>query len=151
MRGLEVGGDDYIVKPFAPAELVARVGAALRRAALPPVGRTEERYADEQVVIDHTAHAVTVRGEPVSLSPLEYRLLAALVRNAGHVLSHDRLLDLAWGPDSLDASPESVRLYISYLRAKIEEDRRHPRLVQTVREFGYRYVPPRARSGSAAA
>ena len=148
VRGLEVGADDYVVKPFAPAELVARVAAALRRAALPPVRPAEERYTDEQIVIDHTSHVVTVRGVPVSLSPLEYRLLAALVRHPGQVLSHDRLLDLAWGSDSLDASPEGVRLYVSYLRAKIEEDRRRPKLIRTVREFGYRYVRP---PGSAAA
>ncbi|NQU96900.1 MAG: response regulator transcription factor [Chloroflexi bacterium] len=142
VHGLEIGADDYIVKPFAPAELIARVGAALRRAALPPVRPAEDHYADTQLVVNHAAHTVTVRGVPVSLSPLEYRLLAALVRHPGQVLSHDRLLDLAWGPDSLDASPESVRLYVSYLRAKIEEDRRRPRLIQTVREFGYRYVRP---------
>lgn len=151
VKGLESGADDYVVKPFAAAELVARVRAALRRAALPPVQPAEDRYVDDQLTIDHSTHTVMVRGEPVSLSPLEYRLLAALVRHQGQVLSHERLLDLAWGTDSLDASLESVRLYISYLRAKIEENRRRPRLIQTVREFGYRYVRPARSHRSAVA
>ncbi len=151
VRGLEVGADDYIVKPFAPGELIARVRAALRRASLPPVRRGPDRYSDPHLVIDHAAHTVVVRGHPVSLSPLEYRLLTVLVRHAGQVLSQEQLLDLAWGADSLEASVESVRLYVSYLRAKIEENRRRPKLIQTVREFGYRYVRPGAQAESTAA
>ena len=93
---------------------------------------------------------VTVRGQNVSLSPLEYRVLVTLVRNGGFVLSQDQILSKAWGDDAEDASPENVRLYISYLRAKIEVDPRRPRLIETVREFGYRYVKPTADSAVAA-
>lgn len=142
VRGLKAGGDDYIVKPFATDELVARVEAVLRRAAMPASGRNDDTYVDSQVTIDHRAHIVAVRGKEVTLSPLEYRLLTALVRHSGQVLSHHQLLDMAWGPNATETSPDSVRLYISYLRAKIEEHPRRPMLIETVREFGYRYVRP---------
>jgi two-component system KDP operon response regulator KdpE len=143
VKGLEAGADDYIVKPFGRNELAARVAAALRRAALPAVRTASAQvYADSEIRIDHSAHTVAVRGEPVSLSPLEYKLLVALVRNPGQVISQERLLDVVWGQDSLEVSAESVRLYVSYLRGKIEADPRRPRLIQTVRQFGYRYAPP---------
>ncbi len=142
VKGLQAGADDYIVKPFARDELVARVAAVLRRAAMPAVRRDEDIYTDAQLTIDHRAHMVTVRGEEISLSPLEYRLLTALVRHSGQVLSHQQLLVMAWGPNSGETSPDSVRLYISYLRAKIETRSKQPRLIETVREFGYRYVRP---------
>jgi DNA-binding response OmpR family regulator len=148
VKGLEAGADDYIVKPFGRNELAARVAAALRRAALPAVKATPQIYSDGELQIDDSAHTVSVRGEPVSLSPLEYKLLVALVRNAGQVISQERLLDIVWGHDSLEVSPESVRLYISYLRSKIEADPRRPRLIQTVRQFGYRYAPPVARAAA---
>lgn len=146
VKGLEAGADDYIVKPFGRNELAARVAAALRRAALPAVKSAAKIYADDQLLVDHSAHSVSVRGTAVSLSPLEYKLLVALVRNAGQVISQDRLLDIVWGHDALEVSPESVRLYISYLRSKIEVDPRRPRLIQTVRQFGYRYSPPVAKA-----
>ncbi|MBI4305106.1 MAG: response regulator transcription factor [Chloroflexi bacterium] len=144
VKGLEAGADDYIVKPFGKNELAARVGAALRRASLPPGKTTQAVYSDGEIIIDHSAHTVVVRGTPISLSPLEYKLLVALVRNAGQVLSQERLLDVVWGQDALEVSPESVRLYVSYLRNKIEQDPKHPRLITTVRQFGYRYVPANA-------
>ena len=142
VEGLHVGADDYIVKPFSKDELVARVEANLRRASMPPVQRDEQIYADPVLTIDHRAHLVTVRGNEVSLSPLEYRLLTALLRHPGQVLSHTQLLGLAWGPNSDETSTDSVRLYISYIRGKIEEDPKRPTLIETVREFGYRYVRP---------
>jgi len=142
VKGLQAGGDDYIVKPFARDELVARVDAVLRRASMPSVNGGQDAYVDSQITIDHKAHVVAVRGHEVALSPLEYRLLSALVRHSGQVLSHHQLLDMAWGPNATETSPDSVRLYISYLRAKIEENPRRPLLIETVREFGYRYVRP---------
>jgi DNA-binding response OmpR family regulator len=153
VRGLESGADDYIVKPFGRNELAARVAAALRRAALPAVNAAPARsqvYDDGELKIDQSAHTVAVRGRDVSLSPLEYKLLVALVRNAGQVISQERLLDVVWGHDSLEVSPESVRLYVSYLRSKIESDPRRPRLIQTVRQFGYRYSPSPATAAAAA-
>ena len=142
VKGLQAGADDYIVKPFAREELAARVEAVLRRASMPAVRRGEDSYIDSQIAIDHRAHVVAVRGREVALSPLEYRLLSALVRHSGQVLSHHQLLDMAWGPNATDTSPDSVRLYISYLRGKIEENPKRPVLIETVREFGYRYVRP---------
>jgi DNA-binding response OmpR family regulator len=142
VEGLHVGADDYIVKPFSKNELVARVEANLRRASMPAVQRDEQLYADPALTVDHRAHLVTVRGTEIALSPLEYRLLTALLRHPGQVLSHTQLLDLAWGQNSHETSTDSVRLYISYIRGKIEEDPKHPTLIETVREFGYRYVRP---------
>ena len=136
VKGLHVGADDYIVKPFSKNELVARVEANLRRASMPSIQRDEQVYVDPVLTIDHSAHLVTVRGNEVSFSPLEYRLLTALLKHPGQVLSHTQLLNLAWGPNSAETSTDSVRLYISYIRGKIEEDPKHPRLVETVREFG---------------
>ena len=151
IKGLQVGADDYIVKPFSKDELVARVEANLRRASMPSVQRDEQIYADPVLTIDHRAHLVTVRGTEISLSPLEYRLLTALLRHPGQVLSHIQLLDLAWGPNSDETSTDSVRLYISYIRGKIEEDPKRPQLIETVREFGYRYVRPLGNMDRAAA
>ncbi len=149
VRGLQAGGDDYIVKPFLKDELLARVQAALRRAAMPPVKQLQDAYSDRELTLDERTHAVVVRGKPIALSPREYRVLTALVRHAGQVLSQEQLLSMAWGAGAEDASPESVRLYISYLRAKIEERPRQPRLIETVREFGYRYVRPADRAQAA--
>lgn len=142
VRGLQAGADDYIVKPFAKEELAARVDAVLRRASMPATRSGEDAYVDSQISIDHRAHIVAVRGKEIALSPLEYRLLSALVRHSGQVLSHHQLLDMAWGPNATETSPDSVRLYISYLRAKVEEHPKRPLLIETVREFGYRYVRP---------
>lgn len=136
VRGLRGGADDYVGKPFSPSELTARIEALLRRSGKPePV---KERFDDGVVCIDYTAREVTVRGEPVSLTPLEFRLLAALVEHAGQVLSRSQLVDLVWGPN-YSSSGDPVKIYIGYLRKKIEEDPANPELIETVRGFGYRY------------
>ena len=150
VRGLQAGADDYIVKPFASDELVARIEAVLRRSNMPASRNGEDSYIDAQLTIDHRAHLVAVRGTEVALSPLEYRLLTSLVRHSGQVLSHHQLLDMAWGPNATETSPDSVRLYVSYLRAKIELNPKRPSLIETVREFGYRYVKPSYYEQSAA-
>ncbi|MBT3942822.1 MAG: response regulator transcription factor [Chloroflexi bacterium] len=140
VKGLRMGADDYMVKPFGADELKARVAAVLRRAAMPAVGEDRSDFTDGEVLIDHGAHTVVVRGEPVSLTPLEYRMLSVLSGHRGQVLSQDRLLDLVWGADAMEAAPESVRLCVSHLRSKIEANPRRPKLVETVRGFGYRYA-----------
>lgn len=140
VKGLRVGADDYIVKPFGTDELKARVAAVLRRAAMPAVGEKRSDFTDGEVLIDHGAHTVIVRGAPVSLTPLEYKMLSVLSGHRGQVLSQDRLLDLVWGVDAMEAAPESVRLCVSHLRRKIEANPRRPRLVETIRGFGYRYA-----------
>jgi two-component system KDP operon response regulator KdpE len=139
VRGLRCGADDYVIKPARMAELVARVEAALRKA--PPAGEGGQTYADSVLRIDAQRHTVHVRGEPVELTPQEFRLLAALVQNAGIVLSPDRLSDLCWGVGAGGA--ETVRVYIGHVRRKLGDDPRQSQLIETVREFGYRYCPPR--------
>lgn len=152
IRGLQSGADDYIVKPFSKEELIARIQAALRRASMPSVqSGSRDVYEDGVLTIDQQAHLVTVNGTPTSLSPLEYRMLVALVRHSGQVLSHEQLLEMAWGSNANGTSSESVRLYISYLRGKLEANPRKPRLIETVREFGYRYVRPSQANAAVAA
>jgi len=134
VRGLRSGADDYVIKPFAREELIARVEGLLRRAAA-----REERspvYADAMLSVDFAQRRVLVRGDEVSLTPLEYNLLAAFVRHPNQVLSHDQLLDLAWG--DVDArSRDQVKLYVGYLRRKLGAEDDAP--IETVRGFGYRY------------
>lgn len=141
LRGLRSGADDYITKPFSGEELLARVEVALRR-----VGSSEEEsettgYSDPEIAIDFQKHEVFVRGEPVGLSPTEFRLLAALTRSANQVLGQDQLLDQVWGREYV-GSLEVVRLYVGYLRRKIERNHEAPTLIETVRGFGYRYRKP---------
>jgi two-component system KDP operon response regulator KdpE len=139
VRGLELGADDYITKPFSPRELVSRVRAVLRRVEMvssPSHGPIE---IDERLKIDFDKHEVWVNGELVQLRPTEYRLLYHLVQNAGWVLSHDQLLTKVWGYEYRD-EPHYVRLYINYLRNKIEEDPADPKYILTERGIGYRFV-----------
>jgi len=136
VRGLRGGADDYVGKPFSASELTARIEALLRRSGeQEPV---KERFHDGTVSIDYEAREVTVRGEKVALTPLEFRLLAALAEHAGQVLSRTQLVDLVWG-QNYSSSGDPVKIYIGYLRKKIEEDPSNPELVETVRGFGYRY------------
>lgn len=137
VRGLRGGADDYIVKPPRAAEFCARIAAAIRRGN--PSEAVEEGYLDSALHLDFLRHKVEVHGRPVHLSALEFRLLAALVQRKGIVLSVDRLLDICW--EGGIGGPENVRVYIGYLRKKIKDDPKAPRLIETVKEFGYRYCP----------
>ena len=141
VRGLRGGADDYITKPFSGEEFLARVEATLRRAATVPEEARSYRYQDREVTIDPTRREVVVRGEPVELSPTEFRLLTVLTQHAGQVLDQDQLLDRVWAQRYAD-STGVVRLYIGYLRRKIERDATNPKLIETVRGFGYRYRKP---------
>ena len=143
IRGLDGGADDYITKPFSGDELLARVAAVLRRTGQPVKELETNVYNDAELSIDFQRHEVFVRGEPVVLSATEFRLLSALTSNEGNVLSQERLLDLVWGQDYED-SLNIVRLYINYLRQKIEIEPSKPKLIETVRGFGYRYRAPNA-------
>jgi DNA-binding response OmpR family regulator len=136
VRGLTHGADDYVAKPFGRQELLARVQALLRRSG----GREklEERYADGFVEIDYANRAVTVGDRAVSLTPLEFKLLAAFVRNPNQVLSRDQLLELVWG-DPFGVSGDQVKLYVGYLRRKLVPDEPELAPIETVRGFGYRY------------
>ncbi|MBI2171370.1 MAG: response regulator transcription factor [Chloroflexi bacterium] len=137
VRGLKAGADDYIVKPFSGVEVLARVEAVLRRS--PKAQDQEFIYQDAALTIDQSQHRVFLRGKELTLTPTEFKLVSVLARNAGQVLTPDRLLDLVWGLDG--GGSESVRLYVSYLRRKLA-DGGEPGLIQTVRGVGYRYRPP---------
>ena len=141
LRGLRSGADDYITKPFSGEELLARVEVALRRVATSAEEPENTSYSDAEIAIDFPKHEVFARGEPVELSPTEFRLLMVLTRNANQVLSQDQLLDQVWGREYV-GSLDVVRLYVGYLRRKIERDHEAPALVETVRGFGYRYRRP---------
>lgn len=139
-RGLDLGADDYLTKPFGFVELQARIRAALRRAEMPPVApRSRERvvYRADGLTMDVAAHTVTRNGELIALTPIEFRLLQYLFENAGRVLSHSQLLTSVWGHAYIDAT-ELLKPTISRLRRKIEVDPSEPRLVHTVHGFGYR-------------
>jgi two-component system KDP operon response regulator KdpE len=139
VRGLELGADDYISKPFSHRELVSRIRAVLRRHyAAPPVAQTLVQV-DDRLQIDFARREVLVEGERVNLRPTEYRLLYHLVQNAGYVQTHQMLLTKVWGPEYRDES-HYLRLYITYLRQKIEKDPAHPQYILTERGVGYRFV-----------
>src|SRR2546430_1363904 len=140
VRGLKAGADDYVVKPFGRQELVARVQALLRRAG-PGVGEPQTRYADERVTIDFAQRTVTFDGVDVSLTPLEFKLLAAFVRHPRQVLSRDQLLELVWG-DTYGVAADQVKLYVGHLRRKLDPAQPDTVPIETVRGFGYRYRPP---------
>ncbi|MFO7777410.1 MAG: response regulator transcription factor [Nitriliruptoraceae bacterium] len=138
--GLESGADDYVTKPFEMAELIARVRASLRRASRnDQVGDDPLRVGS--VRVDVAAHTVERDGQPIELTPTEFRLLTELARHAGQVLSRDQLLELVWGYDYLGDS-RLVDATIQRLRAKIEPTPSEPQLVETVRGVGYRAVRP---------
>jgi DNA-binding response OmpR family regulator len=140
VRGLQAGADDYVVKPFGRQELLARVQALLRRAATSGPAERVESYADERLEIDFAQRAVTYDGRGVTLTPLEFKLLSAFVRHPRQVLSRDQLLELVWG-DSYGVSGDQVKLYVGYLRRKLDPESPETVPIDTVRGFGYRYQP----------
>lgn len=149
-RGLDLGADDYLAKPFGFVELQARIRAVLRRAEMPSTtqrNRQQSVYRIGSLVIDIPAHIVKRGGEPISLTPTEFRLLAYMLQNAGLVLSHHQLLTAVWGFAYSDAT-ELLKPTISRLRQKIEEDIAHPRVIQTVHGVGYRLTLPSTPSSS---
>ena len=146
VRGLELGADDYVTKPFSPRELSSRIKALLRRLEMPsPPAKTVTRI-DDRLTVDFSRYQVVVDGEPVSLRPTEYRLLDHLISNPGWVMSHETLLSKVWGHEYRDES-HLLRLYIAYLRKKIEADPANPRYILTERGVGYRFVDFRPQQG----
>jgi DNA-binding response OmpR family regulator len=125
-----------VPKPFGRQELLARVEALLRRAGMG--ADVAEAYRDELIELDFGQRRVRVRGDPVSLTPLEFRLLGAFVRHPGQLLSRDQLLELVWGDPSARSGDE-VKLYVGYLRRKLDAAAGAGSAIETVRAFGYRY------------
>ena len=139
VRGLEMGADDYITKPFSPRELVSRVRAVLRRTEMTGVSTHGLIEVDNRLKMDFGRHEVWLEGKLVKLRPTEYRLLYHLVKNSGWVLTHDQILTKVWGYEYRD-EPHYVRLYINYLRQKLEQDPANPKYILTERGVGYRFV-----------
>ncbi len=137
VHGLSHGADDYISKPFGRQELVARVQALLRRASAGGI-ETADAYADSYLEIDFKQRVARVAGADVALTPLEFKLLAVFVRHPNQVLSHDQLLELVWG-DSFGVARDQVKLYVGYLRRKLDPDDPGSVPIETMRGFGYRY------------
>ena len=140
VRGLKAGADDYVTKPFGRQELLARVEAILRRGGGPP--QMVPSYTDAHLSLDFAQRQVLVGGRPVSLTPLEFKLLATFVRHPNQVLSREQLLELVWG-DPYGVSADQVKIYVGYLRKKLGGDVEGC-LIETVRGFGYRYRPSAA-------
>lgn len=139
VRGLDLGADDYVTKPFSPRELSSRIRAVLRRAEPARSGAEEPLVIDQDLAIDFPRRTVIVRGEQVKLRPTEYRLLQQLVENAGWIVPQEVLLSKAWGPEYRDDN-QLLRLYITYLRKKIEPDPATPRYILTERGVGYQFI-----------
>ncbi len=135
--GLELGAEDYITKPFGMRELLARVRVVLRRAESTAVTAHDDVLAIGDVVLDPKGRTVRVRGKRVELPPKEFELLRLLMANAGTVLTSEYLLDAVWGEDF---SLQVLYVRIGWLRELIEQDPHHPRLIQTVRGIGYKFV-----------
>jgi len=139
VKGLGLGADDYVTKPFSPRELTSRIKAALRRAELPGLIEKSTIRVDDYLQIDFENRRVIAGGKEVKLRPTEYRLLYHLVQNAGHIVPHDTLLSKVWGYEYRDET-HYLRLYITYLRQKLEPDLANPRYIFTERGVGYRFV-----------
>jgi len=139
VKGLELGADDYVTKPFSPRELVSRVRAVLRRVEQASNTGEGTIEVDEHLKIDFGRREIRLDGEIIKLRPTEYRLLYHLVMNAGWVLTYDQILSKVWGYEYRD-EPHYVRLYVNYLRQKLEKDPANPVYILTERGVGYRFV-----------
>ncbi len=145
--GLEVGADDYVAKPYRMRELVARIGAVLRRsteAPAPGLDGADPAIEIGDVRLDAGRHEVTVRGSSVHLPLKEFELLEVLMANAGRVVSRDTLIELVWGDDHV-GDTKTLDVHVKRLRAKLETDSSRPTHITTVRGLGYRFETPRHR------
>jgi DNA-binding response OmpR family regulator len=141
VRGLQAGADDYLVKPFHQAELLARVSAVLRRVRANPVSSSEPlSFGDGELIIDPGDHKVTQNNEEVELTPTEFNLLLFMAHRPGRILSTEVIFDNVWSYDT-EANVESVKWYVWRLRKKIEANPSKPKYIVTERGVGYRFAP----------
>jgi two-component system, OmpR family, KDP operon response regulator KdpE len=139
VKGLELGADDYVTKPFNHLELLARVRAVLRRLDMPAPRSRAPSFASGELEVDFAAQEARLRGERLALTPTEYKLLYHLVRNAGRVLTHGTLLAKVWGREYVD-EVDYLRVYVRRLRDKLGDDSERPRYIRTERGLGYRFL-----------
>ena len=137
IRGLELGADDYVIKPFSLAVLIARVRAALRRSSQ-PLDTNVTVQIDDRLSIDRAHRQVVINGRKTELSPTEFRILDCFLDNQGRILTHQSLLTQVWGWEYLDET-DYLKVYIHHLRKKIEENPSKPRYIVTERGLGYRF------------
>jgi two-component system KDP operon response regulator KdpE len=141
LKGLELGADDYIVKPFSPLELVARTRAVLRRFQAAPLAASLRIIVDEELTLDLANRGVVLRGQPVNLTPTECRILSQLVANAGRAVAQKTLLTKVWGSES-DDDIVMLKVHVARLRQKLGDRAHNPRYIFTERGLGYRFVRP---------
>ncbi len=142
VRGLELGADDYITKPFDPDEMVARVRAVLRRSQLQGADESSHVIQAGDLTIDFLKRKVEYAGQPVRLTPTEYKLLQQLAQQAGKVVPHTDLLSKVWGPEYRDETGY-LWVYIRALRQKLEPDPSNPKFIMSEPGFGYKFQVPR--------
>jgi DNA-binding response OmpR family regulator len=142
VKGLELGADDYVTKPFDHLELLARIKAVLRRLDMSAPKSRAPSFHSGDLEVDFAAQEAHLRGVHLDLTPTEYKLLYHLVRNAGQILSHGTLLSRVWGREYVD-DVVYIRVYIRRLRTKLGDDPEHPHFIQTERGLGYRFLLPR--------
>ena len=141
VRGLELGADDYITKPFSHKELMARIEAVLRRYRAARTQRRANVFTHGELQIDYAQRVVRLRGVPVPLTPIEYNLLYHLATNAGRVMAHETLLAKVWGQEYRSES-HYLKVYVGRLRTKLGDDSGVPRFILTVRGVGYQFPSP---------
>ena len=141
VKGLELGADDYITKPFDHLELLARIRAVLRRLDMPAPKNRIPSLKLAELEVDFNAQEARLKGERLDLTPTEYKLLYHLVRNAGRILTHETLLSRIWGREYIDEL-DYLRVYIRRLRDKLHDDPAHPIYIRTERGTGYRFIAP---------
>ena len=141
VKGLQVGADDYITKPFRPIEFMARVQSVMRRSQMTPSSGEEKAFQYKDLVVDFGRHEVLLRGESVKLTPTEYQLLQHLAKSAGRVLTHQTILGKVWGREYLEET-NYLKVYIRHLRQKLEEDPANPMYILTERSIGYKFAKP---------
>lgn len=141
VHGFEVGADDYLTKPFSITELLVRVQAVLRRSKWPEEIVSRQGFKAGAIEIEYAQHRVTVEGEPIKLTPTEYRLLTYLASNANRVIMHRELLRAVWGPEYGEET-EYLRVYVRYLRQKLEPDPSNPHYLITQPGAGYMFSQP---------